>query len=55
MEINKITIIGGIGKLGQSEKVARFDLPVDANINIHSKISDFENTLNNMSHKAMRV
>ena len=26
MEINKITIIGGIGKDGQAEKVKRFDL-----------------------------
>ena len=34
MEINKITIIGGIGKNGQSEKVVRFDLKMGDIISI---------------------
>jgi ABC-type lipoprotein export system ATPase subunit len=34
MEINKITIIGGIGKNGQSEKVERFDLKMGDIISI---------------------
>ena len=34
MDINKITIIGGIGKNGQPEKVERFDLKMGDIISI---------------------